>query len=35
VADLAASRGVQLLDDMHGHAGIATFIDQGYEVLVF
>lgn len=26
---------VALLDDMNGHAGIKSFIDQGYDVLVF
>lgn len=27
--------GLPLLEDMNGHAGMAPYVDQGYDVLVF
>jgi hypothetical protein len=35
VSDLARDGGLPLLDSMRGHAGIGTFIDEGYELIVF
>lgn len=31
----ASEIGAQLLSDMNGHAGISSFIDQGYELVTF
>ncbi len=35
VADIAAERRVKMLSDMNGHAGIESFVKEGYEALVF
>ena len=35
VVDLVTEQNVALLQDMEGHAGIESFIRDGYEVLVF
>jgi hypothetical protein len=35
VADRARAQGVDLLDGMDGHASIAAFVRDGYEIVVF
>ena len=35
VTALALERDLTLLDSMRGHAGVARFVDEGYEVIVF
>ncbi|MBN1610929.1 MAG: hypothetical protein JW940_30135 [Polyangiaceae bacterium] len=35
VLALAQDAGLPLLDSMRGHAGIGSFVDDGYEVIVF
>jgi hypothetical protein len=35
VAALAEDEGLPLLDSMRGHAGVASFVDEGYELIVF
>jgi hypothetical protein len=35
VSALARECGLPLLDSMGGHAGIGSFVDDGYEVIVF
>jgi hypothetical protein len=35
VTDLAEEAGVPLLDAMQGHAGIAPFVNQGFEIVTF
>jgi hypothetical protein len=32
---LAQNSGLPLLDSMRGHGGVARFVDEGYEVVVF
>jgi hypothetical protein len=34
VTGLAREAGLSLLDSMQGHAGIGTFVEEGYEVIV-
>ena len=34
VLELASAQSVPLLDDLQGHAGIADFVAQGYELVV-
>lgn len=34
-AEAARSQGLPLLDDMDGHPGIASFRDQGYDIITF
>jgi hypothetical protein len=33
--EAAKEQNLQLLDDMSGHPGIATYRDQGYEIITF
>lgn len=35
VADDVRRLGLPLLSDMQGHAGVAPFLDQGYQVITF
>ncbi|MFC1679826.1 hypothetical protein ACFL2T_06410 [Elusimicrobiota bacterium] len=35
VMDAVKAEGVALLDDLDGHAGISSLIEEGYQVLVF
>jgi len=35
VADLARDQKVELLADLNGHAGIESFVREGYELVVF
>lgn len=35
VLDQVERLGLPLLDDMQGHAGMAPFLDQGYQVITF
>ena len=35
VADIAGESGVKMLADLDGHAGIETFVNEGYEIMVF
>jgi hypothetical protein len=35
VTDAVRAEGIALLDDLDGHAGIASFIAEGYELVVF
>ncbi len=35
MTDIVTKERVPLLSDLHGHAGIASLVGQGYEVVVF
>lgn len=35
VLDAIQAEGIPLLDDMTGHPGVATYLEQGYQVLTF
>lgn len=35
VTGLARASGLELLDTLDGHAGIASFVNEGYEILTF
>jgi len=34
-AAAAGSQGLALLDDMHGHPGMAGYLDRGFEIITF